>query len=300
LQFDENYVKTKCDYFIDVQLWPLKVKLNPDSWLTNFNDSEKVYAIQLLNSFLYFSELLVDQLFIAAFHSISNEFLLNANNYSNLKSRWSEFKETVIVTYVTGENPNSSDSGLGFARRARQLLGIAEERILTPEQTLEVLQIDSFPVLLVDDFVGSGSQFYNTWIRNVKLENDTISSFQSYEKLNGGDFYYCPILCTNYGHDNIMKKCGSVKIFPAHFISNRYSVFDKESYIWPPAMLKEGIEFLRNASSRAGIPSDKSENDWRGFHELGLTISFYNSVPDATLPIFYWDKNGWKPLIKRT
>ena len=37
-----------------------------------------------------------------------------------------------------------------------------------------------------------------------------------------------------------------------------------------------------------------------GFHDLGLTIAFEHSVPDATLPIFWADGSNWKPLYRRS
>jgi hypothetical protein len=41
-------------------------------------------------------------------------------------------------------------------------------------------------------------------------------------------------------------------------------------------------------------------NDWQGFHKLGLALAFQHCVPDATLPLFYWEHNEWHPLIRRT
>jgi hypothetical protein len=59
---------------------------------------------------------------------------------------------------------------------------------------------------------------------------------------------------------------------------------------------------VKAVSARIGIPDSGGAvvNDWQGFHCLGLSLAFYDSVPDATLPIFYWEENGWNPLIKKT
>ena len=37
-----------------------------------------------------------------------------------------------------------------------------------------------------------------------------------------------------------------------------------------------------------------------GFNELGLTIAFQHSVPDATLPIFWSCTADWNPLYRRS
>jgi hypothetical protein len=51
---------------VDVQLWPYRNDMDPRRWLANFEEEEMGHAVALLNSFLYFSEQLVDELFVAA------------------------------------------------------------------------------------------------------------------------------------------------------------------------------------------------------------------------------------------
>jgi len=74
-----------------------------------------------------------------------------------------------------------------------------------------------------------------------------------------------------------------------------------DSIFWPDPLKHGANEAIKKASLRAGLPDTGGAkvNDWQGFYKLGLALGFYNSVPDATLPIFYWEKNGWKPLIRR-
>lgn len=47
---NQELVQAKCDYFVDVQLWPLKATLDPERWLSNFENDELDHAIHLLNS----------------------------------------------------------------------------------------------------------------------------------------------------------------------------------------------------------------------------------------------------------
>src|SRR5689334_2415032 len=75
-------VLEKADYFVDVQLWPLQKTLNARGWLGNFLDNEKEHATHLLNGFLYFSPALVDQMFTAAFQSLSSRFHTPGGSYS--------------------------------------------------------------------------------------------------------------------------------------------------------------------------------------------------------------------------
>ena len=69
--------------------------------------------------------------------------------------------------------------------------------------------------------------------------------------------------------------------------------------IWPEHLKYSGPSFIQNISQRIGVPDDEGPDDFRGFHRLGLAIAFAHSTPDATLPIFRWEGNGWFPLARR-
>ena len=58
-----QYFENKSNYFVDVQLWPIKSELNCERWLENFEPQELEHAVQLLNAFTYFSGRIVDELF---------------------------------------------------------------------------------------------------------------------------------------------------------------------------------------------------------------------------------------------
>jgi hypothetical protein len=293
-------VLAKADYFVDVQLWPLQKTLNARGWLGNFIGDEKEHAIHLLNGFLYFSSVLVDQMFAAAFQSLSSRFHTPGSSYLVLQSNWQQFLDTVIVTYVTGERPNPTDSGYSFARKTRQLLGIPETRITSPADAVQRLVHQPGPILFVDDFVGSGNQFVETWRRTVSISGIT-ASFEKIAAVSPASFYYCPVICTEYGYSRLRHDCPTVILQPAHILTRRYSALAPDSFIWPARLQATSVDFLQRASSRAGIPDTGGNvNDWRGFHQLGLALAIGDSVPDATLPIFYWEENGWKPLLKKT
>lgn len=295
-----EWVLNKCNYFCDIHLWPLESVLNPTRWLSNFDESEQVYAIHLLNTFSYFSNELVDAIFKTAFQTISGPVTRRGDPFLKSQAEWQAFVDNVIVTYVAGEVPNPTDSGYAFARKARQILGIREEQILHPADVMRELLRGPRPVVFVDDFVGSGNQFLHTWHREIPVFGSLPLSFKTLSARRGTTFYYCPAFCTERGQLRISQMCPQVRISPGHLISSRYSAFDPDSIMWPPKLKVSAVDFLRRASMRAGIPDDvNSTKDWRGFTSLGLAIAFEHSVPDATLPIVYWDENGWLPLIPR-
>ena len=299
LTVDQALVLKKCTDFVDFQLWPLNTNLNPEAWLPNFGAAEIEHAVHLLNSFMYFSETLVDHIFASAFRNLSNLLFSTAGTFSNTQKIWAAFVRQVLVTYVTGEVPNASDSGYLFARKARQVLQLPENQIVTPPEALEVLtQNPSTPIVFVDDFVGSGNQFIATWERKYQFASQDLSF--SDLSIPGPQVFYCPAFCTEYGLGNINRKCPTVAVNAGNFLSKRYSALDVELLVWPEHLRSSASDFLRTASERAGIPdTNGAQDDWRGFHKLGLAIAFSHSVPDATIPLFYWEQNGWSPLVHR-
>jgi hypothetical protein len=302
VELDVQFILAKCDYFAEVQVWPLQQKLSPARWLDNFEAADRNLAAHLLNGFLYFSEAMVDQMFGAAIQSLSSAVLETDSPFFLAQSAWRAFLDSAIITYVTGERPNPTDSGQLFSRKARQLVGIAESSILSPDHTVLRLMTDvDRTVIFVDDFVGSGNQFVKTWLRPIRTPGGADISFAKLSTVARHRFFYCPLHCTELGLNRIQKECPSVKVVPAHLVPSRYSALAPDSVIWPQHLLSQGADFIQRYSAVAGIPdSPGAVDDWRGFAGLGLTMAFAHSVPDATLPLFYWEKNGWAPLIRRT
>ncbi|WP_215410254.1 hypothetical protein [Janthinobacterium sp. JC611] len=289
-------------YLVQVGLWPKKSIFDPVGWMSNFEDKEIKLALRLLEGFTYFSHELMAQMFRTAFLSLSQVVVTDKSDYLGAQQQWQSFVDSVLIVRVTGEIPNDSDSGYIYARLARTKLGIPEDRIVTHENASILMTHGSPPcnIVFVDDFVGSGRQFIETWKRPNNVAG-IEASFEQISKLAGltGRFYYCPVICTEEGKKNIERDCPTVKIVPAHFYDSRHSALSTDSEIWRKDMSSEGPEFVREVSFRAGLRDLNGEQGcWQGFQKLGLALGFNEYAPDATLPIFTTTINGWKPLIR--
>jgi len=297
-QVDREFVLRRCRFFQDVQLWPLLEELDPKRWLSNFLDSEMDHAIHLLNAFMYFRQPLMDQLMRAAFQALSQLETWPSKPPFPSRIAWRSFLDNVLITRVTGEDPSDTDSGFRFQRMARQVLGIPENRILPPEKILRsIVRQGPRSVVFVDDFVGSGNQFRMTWERQYALRPSLSLSFQNLASIMpDNQFFYCPLICTEFGRQELSRSCPEAVICPAHFLPPQYSALVPDSIVWPEYLKDSAYAFLKQASARAGIP----DTEWQGIGHLGLVLAFEHCVPDATLKIIYWNENGWKPLIERT
>ncbi|ODP38762.1 hypothetical protein BFL28_13255 [Sphingomonas turrisvirgatae] len=155
-------------------------------------------------------------------------------------------------------------------------------------------------LLFVDDFVGSGEQFVRTWQREYDLPGGARNSFEALAELSPATFFYCNAMTTDYGLKRINRFIPEVTVSAGNIIPDRYSLADPASLLWPKAIRADGIALVEAIGRRLGYGADDgSEQDWRGFHKLGLALAFQHSVPDANLPIFFTDRNGWRPLVQR-
>lgn len=299
-QLTREGVLDKCDYFVDVQVWPLANELRTRPWLHNFTDDELPYALRLLDSFLFLSKPLVDSMFVAGFQALSAHLVAPGSMPLAVQSAWRQFFRDVIITHVEGEEPSTTDSGYAFARRARQLLELPHGSIFGADEALGRWSAEpQRPLVFVDDFIGSGHQFEHTWIRQRSGMEGSSSSFAEVQARSGARAFYCPLLATSSGLEHLERYCSGVRVLPVHKVDEkRDSVLGEQSLFWSAEEREDAVAVIRTASLRAGIPENGSGR-WDGYEGLALAVAFDHSVPDATMPIFYWEENGWQPLIRR-
>jgi hypothetical protein len=293
---DEEFVLRKCDYFAKVGLWGRRSGIRPRPWLNNFDGEEREYAVSLLNGFLYFSDDMMLELLRGAFHGLSRTYFAGRAERSSV---WMDFADRAIFTPVRADNDDPAESGLEWSSRWKKDLQLDELRVRWPEDALKLVRNDpATPIVFIDDFVGSGSQMRRMWSREIHLVGEGMAtySFRELGEQGGAPLIYTPALCTTLGRKNLTEHCPGLYVNPGNSITRQHSALEEDSLVWPAEHLDGGVDFLREASRRAGIPDDR----WRGFEELGLVLAFGQSVPDSTLPLLYWEEDGWQPLIRRT
>ena len=257
----QEWVKEKAVFMVNVRLWPLKSELDPNRWLSNFEEDELEVAFHILDQFMYFGEELMNSAFLAGFQRISMT-MLDPQNPANLCLQWKDFLSSVLVTTVQGEEDSIADSGRVFGRKARQVLGLKEEQLLEPHEAVQSAKLQGRPLVLVDDFVGSGNQMINMW---ETLDFRAVAN-------TGVPIFYAPALATTYGRQAILDSCIGLQMSPGQLIPREYSATAENSLLWPAGKAQEYLNVVRRASERAGIPdtNGKSVDDWQGFHRLGL------------------------------
>lgn len=300
------------DFFTKAQVWPLHGRIDPREWLSNFEADELPYAHDLLGAFVYFNEALTTELFRSAVQRLGAHVLDFNKPPDVVQSDWRRFVGNVIVTAVRGEEPNPSDSGYAYVRMSRDL-GFEERQFMEAEGALRAMLAPAAhpgerrAVVFVDDFVGSGNQFVDTWERKLEVYRGYHLSFQRLAAATSRVatphplFFYCPLICTEVGAARIRGTCPEVTLSPAHIIPPEYSALHPGSRIWDPSRASTAEAILHRIALRTGMhdTGGASVDDWRGFHSLGIALAIRDSIPDANLGVFRWDRNGWIPLFKK-
>ncbi len=294
-----SLVYDRIDHFRDFNIWPRQQELNVERWIENFQLDEIYIAERLLANFTYFNRSMTSALLRNAIQKFLSDAWYKPGfqhppSFTNLND--------ISFVLCEGEEPHSTDSGNLFARKLRDELRIPEPFINSAAAALgKSSTIKHY--IFVDDFSGSGNQFKDT-INRIHNISGTPMSFAHLLNDNKHSISYCPCIATNYSkNDTIAPAFPSINLFPAHILSDAHNATLQTSRIWrgldgPDA--NAAIAKLKTISIRAGYPrEDFGQDDWRGFHGLGLSVAFEHGIPDASLPLFFSERNGWKPLMRR-
>jgi len=290
-----------CDKLTALHAWPFS-KINVEQWLSNFDPADRPFAVHMVSQFIYLNDQLVDAQFISSFQSLSNMHHIDWEPFELAKRSWNSFLNTCLIVPVQGEMPNPADSGYTFARKARQILRIPEYQLVDLDEAIaSVAAGKKLPIIFVDDFVGSGEQFTETLKRRSRRTDIAGNSLSSLlVKYPDQPIYYCNVTMTESGKNRIAEEFPSVILSSGNILGEEYSWVSDQGEMWPDALRSDGIAMIEKYSKNLGYTDDNgSESDWRGFHCLGLGFAFEHSTPDATLPIFFTEKHGWKPLVVR-
>ena len=296
-RLDKSEVLARCRAFAAMAFWPPTRNTNPELWLANFNKDEQEHALGLLNAFAYFNRDITDTLLLRSIRLLADDITTGVAGYSAKKHHWIGFLNAAKFTHLRSEENSGDDtkSGILFMRKVRQIIQPFDEQLVKAEVLLQSLvDGDVFPVIVVDDFAGTGETIISGLRRQYQLTDGSTTSFLEQAK-NGTSIYFCPVICTEKARTNI-EALGipTLKVSCAHFLSERMSVLHPDSEMVPAYLRKEMPTMVTEASRRSG-----SDDPFFGYSDLGLAIGFEHATPDATLPIFYWEGPNWNNLVSR-
>ena len=166
---------------------------------------------------------------------------------------------------------------------------IDQSQIVEPDEAIRRLSSSGGQVIFVDDFVGSGDQFVQTWNRPYAFEGSTRSFADISQQITA---HYVPLLATQAGVDRIRRQVPDLNLMPVHLLGPEHSANRPEGLAWTDVGYSKGFQLVQDYSQRIGLTEP-----W-GYKDLGLCIAFQHGVPDATIPLFHVDYNDWSPLVR--
>lgn len=289
-----------------VGFWPGEDKLDVDRWLSNFDEDDKDTAIVLLSSFVFLSDRVVESLLADAYTSLQRS--IKMVDWDLVDGNGRKMKEpNVLFTFPTGENPSVTDSGYTFARKMRQQFKLDESQIMAPAKVAEVLSsrsandVNNTALVLVDDFAGSGEQVCKTLEREIRVKDEKSASIQALANEKGLRVYYCLLVATGYAKKRLEREHNYLSVICSHVLGERYNIKSTNCAIVADDVRAKLCTLIdKYADLYLESPNVPDYVGKYGFHNLGLTIAFQHSVPDATLPIFWAESSDWKPLYRRS
>lgn len=289
-------VVAKTETLTQTGLWSGAPKIKVEGWLRNFEAPDQVTAAVLLDHFVYFSAKAVEVMLRSAYFQMRNRL------FAAIGAASEAYFQNAIFTTVEGERPNLTDSGNYMCRLLRQALGLPDTAFFRPEDALREASAGRC-VIFVDDFLGSGSQFESTWRR---VHPHPAHSFAQLFDNQNIRCQYLVIAATSRGVQHVSGLADGLCVTAGHLLDDRLSV---TSLPWNPlkpdnySFREELPAFLERYVPRLRVAEYLDDLKFRnyGYGELGLSLAFEHSVPDATLPLFWAEgSDGWIPLVRRS
>nr|HEX4317157.1 hypothetical protein [Kofleriaceae bacterium] len=290
-------VLDKCGALKRSGLWAPEPHLRPKAWLSNFQSADdRLLAAILLDNFIYYSDRTTDQLLRSTYYRLVDGLLTGMIGLGtpNLGI------DDLIFTPILGERPNPTDSGNLFSRKVRNTLRIPQARIKEHAEAYALASAGS-PIVFLDDFVGSGAQFINTWVRET-----TPGSGQSFKQLYTHQPFPIILLAlvvTSQSIARIRTEVPTCHLAYAHTLDVSYSAKALAAPILEPSLQDIAAsldDFLDRYSKLLTLSPDLQhpEHPKYGWYAMGLMLGFEHSIPDSTLPIFWCPGAGdWSQLV---
>jgi hypothetical protein len=278
----------RLDCLNQLQVYPPRSRLNAEGWLNNFRENEVPYALALMRGLLFFNGPNLEQLFQSAITRLMPHVVSTSASPENRLEEWSHFLSSTYFTRIPGELPSESDSGFIFLRLMRDIFGVPQNHLVSPQLAFDAAkQAHELKVVFVDDFIGSGDQMREHL--EYPYGSGTQATFLDLSKTN--QFYSCTSIGTEKGMGAITKLCPNLIAVTQHNLGDRYNIQSQDFFA--PHGLKDFPKRIHDISLRAGIPT----NSVWGHGNLGLTVAFEHGVPDSTIPLFTHRTDTWLPLI---
>jgi hypothetical protein len=278
------------------QVLPLSEGFNATRWIDNFEIGDEQYlACHILNFFCYFSDLMIDSMLRNAISKAGSVIIKEIPGWCN-----SSFKSRCFFSKIPGERVSITDSSNLLLSRLKYRCDIPEDNIIDYFSIIEALegQKQRTVIVLIDDFVGSGTQCVKAWSRQQPTRKESMSEFASSHKHL---FLYVPLIANYLGERLIRATCSELRLSPLNTLGEEYNLFNQDCFCWDKdiSIFTDGVAMIEGKSRLLNLPFTNGSDvqDAKGFAKQGLALAFSHCCPDAVIPLFYFRSVNWTPLV---
>ncbi len=301
-------------------IWKDKWKEGIDKeWLGNFSDldedvlqKEHLNMLYLLSKFMYFGNHELRQLLLSLYRDLYKYPIVSAIRKANSNTTdntfiQTKFKEEHLTTRFLGVG-NPSESGVHMLYYFRQEADLSKEFFINTSEIFSVTKVteklsdgtestflkteirnkEIRRYIFIDDFCGSGSQakgYLRQLVENVKFEDSTI------------EVSYLMLFGTEHGISEVRTLGIFDRVEAVFTIDETFKTFSANSRYFkntPDALIDKA--FSQITATKYGL---RLFNPPLGHGDCQLLIGFHHNTPDNSLPIFWSERNSWKPIFKR-
>jgi hypothetical protein len=273
-------------------------RLGPEellSWLHNFDGEEEWrLALTLADGMLYYSEPQIRQLW--------RKILLNKVKLHMIDTLYTGqpvprdqtwFGQYLMDRAVFVGYGRAGKSGPAMAYGFKHGHGIAGLRYMELFELLntrDALESKDW-VFFLDDFVGSGHQAVQTWLRRAGLRSPAELRNQ-YPNVHFG---YLVLLSTTAGRNEV-ETSTQMKVFFGEELDDRFKCFSDNSIIYAdPAdrVRARNVMYSKGLLLWPACPL--------GYDGMELAVAFSHNTPDDSLPVIWkrMSDGSWNPLFER-
>lgn len=273
-------------------------------WLKNFDNVEEQYALYMLSQFMYFNNNTIRELLQRVYQDLYKRpiiFSIRRKNRNTMDEGVidAKFQKILNKTRFLGLG-NPSESGVHMLYYFRQEnLDLKKDHFINAYELFDY-KIDNDKIIaeinpekvnrivFIDDFCGSGDQA-------TEYYDKIINVFKS--KAPDIHVSYYALFATNDGLNRV-RALGYDEVMSVYILDGSFKCFSENSRHFKITTklddCKNQCEIMcRKYGSNLSIKSAMGHGDCQ------LLLGFHHNTPNNTLPIFWSEKNNWKPIFKR-
>jgi hypothetical protein len=256
-----------------------------DIWLDNFKGEiidvkyERLLALWLLSHFTYYNKEEVSHLCKVLYSDLIHLIVKDIDIFKKgiEEAVDSFFSESNIIS---AEETSGSGGFIAYIFRQENDLPIKE----LFNFSLENISDDVKNIIVIDDVtlsVGVAGQKYRFWEKARKL----------YPNKN----FYLLTLIANEESINDLRNTFNITVVSSIKLDNRDRCFSDKSDVFSsfPQLINKAKEIAEHYGKKIAITSAL------GYENGEYAFGFYYNTPDNSLPLFWGQKNGWMPILKR-